>query len=644
MVVQTPNRKLSELFLYPFRFLTPPWGPLGYITYRRTYARRMFEGTPNERSEEWIDTCQRVVEGAMNLPGSLLTDQEAERLFYYMFNLKGVVSGRGLWQFGSRTIDLIGGNSLNNCWFTCIDHPTRPFEFAFDNMMLGGGVGVSVQRKYVDQLPEVKSGVTVTPVPGLEADYVLPDTREGWTELVRRTFEAFFVTGESFTYSVELIRPEGTPIKGFGGVASGPKYLVAGIQKIAQLLRRFGGTKITPAIATRLICMLGEIIKSGNVRDAAIIVVGDPDDETFLTLKRWDLGALHPELSNANLSVYCDEIWQLHPLFWEGYKGNGEPYGLINQELARRMGRLGELSPDPDAAGPNPCAEINLAPYEPCNLAEIYVPNIESQEEMNDVAALLFKVCKSICNLDYIHEETNRIVHRNYRTGIGVTGVLQAGPKLDWLRGAYEHLVAVDREIHFAFGLPLSVRRTTVKPSGTLSLLAGVTPGGHPAYARFVIRRIKIAANSPLITICKAHGYRMAPEKKFDGTLNHDAQIVDFYVAYPEGTVTASQMSAVDQLEVVKKLQTDWSDNAVSVTVYFRKEELDDIYAWLTNNYSTSIKSVSFLLHSEHGFEQAPFEEITAEQYRDFIKTVRPITGGDVAAGVMDDGEGCGFG
>jgi len=172
---------------------------------------------------------------------------------------------------------------------------------------------------------------------------------------------------------------------------------------------------------------------------------------------------------------------------------------------------------------------------------------------------------------------------------------------------------------------PTSIKLTTVKPSGTLSLLAGVTPGAHPGYSQYHIRRIRIASNNPLVEVCRSHGYPIEFQRNFDGTEDKNTVVVSFPSFFPEGTTFAKNLSAVDQLEVIKRLQKEWSDNAVSVTIYYRKEELQEIKQWLSKNYNFCLKTVSFLLHSEHGFDQAPLEEITKEQFEELSSKVKKI-------------------
>lgn len=272
------------------------------------------------------------------------------------------------------------------------------------------------------------------------------------------------------------------------------------------------------------------------------------------------------------------------------------------------------------------CAEQSLNNYETCCLAEIFLPNIASYDELVDVAKLLYRVNKHSLRLPCHHPETQAIVHKNMRMGIGVTGYLQATEEQrSWLKDCYEALREFDVEYSAAHGWPVSIKITTCKPSGTLSLLPGTTSGVHPAIAQYMIRRVRISSNHPLVETCREHGYHVEYQRNFDDTEDRSTVVVEFPFAYPEGTVLAKDLTAVDQLEWVKKLQTEWSDNSVSCTVYYRKEELPEIRAYLEKNYDKGFKTLSFLLHSDHGFKQAPFEEITKERYDELIKKTRLI-------------------
>ena len=621
-----------------------PWSSIGYITYKRTYARRLNEGDANSATEEFKDTVGRVVDAANNQLGCGFDAEEQARLEKYLLELKGTVAGRFLWQLGTSTVDRLGLASLQNCAFTVVDDPVRPFTWAMDLLMLGSGVGYNIQRKNVDKLPVVNINFTKPErLDSTDADFIVPDSREGWVKLLGKTLKAAFLSDKpgSFSYSTINIRGKGAPIKGFGGTASGAEILCQGIAQISDVLTKRAGKKIRPVDALDIMNIIGSIVVAGNVRRSAQIAIGDPDDVEYLLAKRWDMGNIPSWRAMSNNSVVCNDINDLHEYFWDGYEGKGEPYGLINLRLSRKEGRLGDTAyPDPDVQGYNPCAEQSLANFETCCLAEIYLPNVTSFDEFVDIATLLYRINKHSLNLPCHLPETEAIVHKNMRMGIGVTGYLQATEEQKgWLAEAYKKLRTYDQWYSAKNEFNKSIKLTTVKPSGTLSLLPGVTPGAHPGYSQHMIRRIRIASNHALVDVCRQNGYDVEYQMNFDGSEDHSTVVVSFPFAFPEGTRLAAEMTAIDQLEVVKRLQKDWSDNSVSCTIYYRKEELPEIRKYLKKNYKNNHKSLSFLLHSEHGFKQAPLEEISKEEYEALVARTTLITHIDEANIGLDEDE-----
>ena len=626
--------------------INTPWSSVGYLTYKRTYARRLDELDPNSSTEEFPDTIKRVVDAAQTQLGCGFTDNEAERLRTYLLELKGAVAGRFFWQLGTPTVERLGLSSLQNCAFTVVDKPVEPFTWAMDLLMLGSGVGYNIQKEHVDKIPMVNADFKCpTRINANDSDFIVPDSREGWVALIGKTLKAAFLAHKSgkqtFTYSTQLIRSKGAPIKGFGGTASGPEDLVWGVQKIGMILERRAGRKVRPIDCLDIMNIIGAVVVAGNVRRSAQIAIGDDDDVEFLLAKRWDMGNIPSWRAMSNNSVVCNDINNLHDYFWEGYEGKGEPYGLINLKLSRKIGRLGETQyPDPEVMGYNPCAEQSLADKETCCLAEIFLPNITSKEEFLDVATLLYRINKHSLFLPCHLDSTETIVHKNMRMGIGITGVLEATEEQkSWLNDTYPKLRVYDDEYSASHGFNKSIKLTTVKPSGTLSLLPGVTPGAHPAYARFMIRRIRISANHSLVQTCREHGYPVEYQQNFDGTMDHSTVVVSFPFRHSDHAILAKDVTAIQQLEMVKWLQTVWSDNSVSCTIYYKKEELPEIRRYLKKNYKTNHKSLSFLLHSEHGFKQAPLEEITEEAYNSLVASTQLITSISEGNIGLDDAE-----
>ena len=609
-----------------------PWGPVGYLTAKRTYMRKLkeIEGSP---TEEFPDAVERVIKGVDKQLKCGFSPEEEDELREILTSLKGSVAGRFWWQLGTKTVDKLGLMSLQNCAFVTVDAPIEPFCWTMDSLMLGSGVGYNIQKEFVYELPKPIKKIKIVRRDEKDSDFIVPDSREGWIELLRRVLTAHFVTGEGFSYSTILIRSRGALIKGFGGVASGPEELCWGMDQISTILNGRSNKKVRPIDCLDIMNIIGYIVVAGNVRRSAQIAIGDCDDMQFLSAKRWDKGNIPNWRSMSNNSVVCNDFSLLPEEFWEGYKGNGEPYGLINLGLARSCGRLGETQyPDPDVDGFNPCAEQSLVNKETCCLAEIPLPLVESKEEFFKVIKYLYRICKHSLRLKCHQKDTQEIVHNNMRMGIGITGQCQATKEqLGWLSDAYSYVRKLDDEYSKLKGWPTSIKLTTIKPSGTLSLLSGVTPGCHPGFSQYFIRRIRIASGSELAERCKKNGFHTEFERRHDGTDNHQLVVVSFPCSYPSHTRLAKDMTAIDQLENVKWLQENWSDNSVSCTIYYKSEELPELRVWLLSNYNDSVKTCSFLLHHGHGFDQAPYEEITKEEYDEMVNKVTPITSTEVA-------------
>jgi ribonucleoside-triphosphate reductase (thioredoxin) len=491
------------------------------------------------------------------------------------------------------------------------------------------GVGYRITPEDVEKLPVVKYA-EITRLDTKDADYIVPDTREGWVKLLGKVLKAHFYSGKGFSYSCALLRSKGAPIKGFGGVASGPDILCEGMVKISELLNSKEGQKLKPIDALDIMNIIGMIVVSGNVRRSAQIALGDFKDVEYLRAKRWDLGNIPNSRCYSNNSIICNDINEIldNEEFWDGYQGKGEPYGLINMKLTQSCGRTGETQyPDKDVVCYNPCSEQSLNNGEVCCLAEIYLPNITSREELFKCSKYLYRICKHSLTLPCKDsEKTEEVVHKNMRMGIGITGFCQStDEQKSWLPECYEFLRNYDVSYSQRHKLPTSIKLTTCKPSGTLSLLAGVTSGVHPGYAKYYIRRIRLSSDSPLVDLARRHGYFVEYVRNFDGTMDRTTMVIEFPYELPGHTILAKNCNAIEQLENMKWVQKNWSDNSVSITVYYQRDELPAIKEWLRENYNDSVKTVSFLLHSEHGFDQAPLEEITQEKYEEMVRNTRPI-------------------
>lgn len=618
-------KRISPSFVANFRDAAVPWGPVGYITFKRTYSRRLDDAV----TEEWYQTVERACNGILSIGGAF-TDEDVEALYAMVFSLKCSFSGRALWQLGTPTVEKLGGDSLQNCWILSVN-TLDAFTFCFNELMLGGGVGFNLTPEFVYELPPVRHAVRVERVETFDCDFLVPDNREGWVELLARILQAFFHTGKDVRYNTFGIRDKGTPIRGFGGTASGAEELVRGMALITKILQGAHGRKLKPVECLDILNIIGMIVVAGNVRRSAEIAVGSPHDLEFLNAKNWTRFKVPSWRQHSNNSVITPSIHDLPSDFWLPYEGQGEPYGLINLDLMRKMGRLADgpgYRPDANVIGVNPCSEIGGESHEACNLFELFLPRLEDINEFVDAARLGLMVTKTISTLPFIDPKTSDVVRRNHRLGIGVTGFCAAqhfhNPGV--FDAVYKAVEEADADYSKLMRCGESIKLTTVKPSGTLSLLPGVPPGVHPEFAPFYVRRITFAANNPLVDVARDHGFPVEPKINIDGSLDFNSMIVSFPVKALDGAITEKSLSAVNQLENQMFLQRHWSDNSVSMTCYYRPEELPAIQEWLGEHYTDHVKAASFLRHSGHGFKQAPYEAISRERYDALRARVTPIT------------------
>lgn len=614
---------LKDHFLAPYYSLTPPFGGngLGEFVFYRTYSR----DKEDNAKESWVDTLVRSIEGSCAIHSGYSTE-EAQQLFHLLFHLKGSFAGRSLWQLGTKMVEKFGAPSLINCWFLGLDS-IESFEELMLLLMSGGGVGFSVERSVIHELPKIKEDVRITHERTNDADIIVPDSREGWVRLLHSVLKSFFFTGRSFSFSTILVRGYGAPLKTFGGTASGPEILIEGIIDIANILQKREGKKIRSIDALDICNIIGKVVVAGNARRSAEIAIGDPDDYLYLKAKRWGSMNIPDWRGNSNNSIYADSYDELVDEYWKNWDGTSEAYGLVNRKLARTTGRLGEPADDKRVQGMNPCGEIFLEHGESCNLAEIFLPNIESQEEFTTLSTLLYKTQKAITALPFPFKRSQDVVRRNRRLGQGVTGFVQATEdQISYLDVGYKHLKAFDIKWSEHLGINPSIKLTTVKPSGTLSLLPFCTPGVHPGAAHYFIRRVRVGSNDPLVQRCKDAGYNVQYDIMIDGSFDYRKCVVDFPCSFPESTVIESQMTSIEQLNWVVKAQTIWSDNSVSVSVYYDKDEIPVIRDWLKENYKEKIKSVSFMLRKDHGFKLPPQEPCTKDIYERMVARIKPIS------------------
>ena len=691
--------------------IKPHWGELGWVTYKRTYARWLPE---KNRTENWDETVKRVIEGNINLdprlqdlPSQDVIDEltnEAQKLFRLVYSLSATPSGRNLWISGT-DYQKRNGDSLNNCWFIAIrpqaygdshivptyidkrkEAVSMPFSFLFDQLMKGGGVGFSVVDDNINQIPQVDHQVALSVVIDKNSKsydaslkvgaidkaeweknnsdldnviyYRIPDTREGWVLANARLIDLHFNNTNpdqktKLVLDISDIRPYGAKIHGFGGTASGPMPLVEMFFDINNVINERVGQKLTAVDATDICNLIGKTVVAGNVRRSAELALGSSDNQDFIRMKQ-DKEKLYHHRWASNNSVAINSKFNNYGPIADGIMHNGEP-GIVNLDLSRNYGRIADgyqADIDDDVEGTNPCGEISLANGEPCNLFEVF-PYIAEQQgwDLKEAFSLAARYTKRVTFSHYDWEVSRNIIQKNRRIGVSMSGIQ------DWLLndlghrvvtgfkdatdketgapikkpiydpqgikivdGLYHAVIAADKAYSEELGVNPSIKHTTVKPSGTVAKLAGVSEGMHFHYAGYLIQRIRFQASDPLLPALRKCGYHTEPDIYTKNTICVEFPLRAAH-ADSKNFASAGTVSIAEQFATQAFLQTYWSDNAVSCTVTFQPNESNQI-APLLHQYRHTIKSTSLLPYYGGSLKQAPKEPINKKTYEDRVAMI----------------------
>jgi len=644
--------KLSDTFIEQYREKEVPWGPLGYVTFKRTYSRRLSEFDPEaEGSEEWFQTCRRVIEGMFNMQkqhvfqlGLEWNDNKAQKTakdaYDRLFSLKWTPPGRGLWMMGTKFVEERTAAGLFNCAFRSTkDLATKGgylFAWMMDALMVGIGVGFDT----------LGAGTVTIAEPQFTNDiHIIDDSREGWVHSVKLLLDGYFFGSPVPKFDYSSIRDLGAEIKGFGGTSSGPAPLIELHKNLKELYDSRIGQQISSVDIVDTENLVGRCVVSGNVRRSAALALGAHDDLHYLEMKN-DQEKLYHHRWGSNNSFHAvvgmDYEWHA-----EQSQKNGEP-GYIWLDNARTRGRMADPPRDDDRSvmGFNPCVEQQLEDAELCCLVETFPAKHETYEDYLKTLKIAYLYGKTVTLSNTHWPETNAKMLKNRRIGLSQSGVVQAFNKhgrremLNWCDKAYAHVQQLDEEYSDWLCIPKSVRMTSIKPSGTVSLLNGSTPGVHFPEDEYYIRRIRFSkSNAMLDTLAKA-GYNVEEDKYSPNTV-----CVEFPVHEKYFVKGKKDVSMWEQLEIAAQYQHYWADNSVSITVTFRPHEAHQIKSAL-EMYETRLKAVSFLKHEETGYEQAPYEAITKEKYEKISAKIKPITRLKTtgASGTkFCDGESCTF-
>lgn len=618
---------LPESFINKYQNKQPDWGPLGLFTYKRTYARNI-EG--ENRTEEYFETVRRVVEGTFSIQKNhcrrnhLPWDERkaqrtAKRMFELMWDFKFLPPGRGMWAMGTDYVAERGGACLNNCAFVTTENIdkdlAKPFTFLMDMSMVGVGVGFDVRG----------AGKCEIMRPEGEIDFTIPDSREGWVEALRLLLTAFSEGGPMPIYDDSEVRGPGLPIKGFGGTSSGPEPLMRMLDSIRGILEARIGETLSSGDITDIGNYIGVCVVAGNVRRSAEICFGEPTDEEFCLLKQ-DTEKLMTHRWASNNSIFAtvgmDYTWHA-----EQTAVNGEP-GYEWLDNARAYGRMKDAPnwADRNAVGGNPCLEQTLHNFELCTLVETFPARHENLEEYLETLKIAYLYAKTVTLVPTHWPETNAVMTQNRRIGLSQSGIIKAFNRhgrreiTHWCDEGYAFINGMDTQYSNWLGVPRSIKKTSVKPSGTISLLPGEPPGIHYPHSRFYIRRIRLGIDSPLWRAAETAGYVVEPDVKDP----ENTMVVEFLVEEEHFVRGKEDVSIWEQVANAVVYQKFWADNQVSITVSFKEEERDDIKHTL-ELYEDSLKGISFLPLSDAVYPQMPYESISEEVYRERVKDLKEI-------------------
>jgi len=572
------------------------------------YARYLPE---LKRRETWPEICHRYEEMMIEKYPPL--KEEIQQWMQFVYDKKVLPSMRAM-QFAGPAIAR-NHSRIYNCAYLPIDDIRAFSETLF--LLLGGtGVGYSVQRHHVERLPAIKKAAKTK-------KFLIGDSLEGWADAVKVLLKSYFGFSSympEFDYSD--IRPKGARLVTAGGKAPGPeplKICVAHVQ--AVLDRKSEGEKLTPLECHDILCYLANAVLAGGIRRSAMIAMFSADDEEMLTCKFGNWWELNEQRGRANNSVVLPRETTTRNEFFTLWKkielsGSGEPGFYFTNDLDW---------------GTNPCCEIALRPFQFCNLCEVNVSDIFSQQELNErakAAAFLGTLQAGFTNFHYLRDVWKETTEQDALIGVGMTGIASGRILKYDLREAAEEVKHMNLEVSSKIGIQFAARCTTIKPSGTTSLVLGTSSGIHAWHNDFYLRRVRIGKNEALYQYL----YITHPELLEDDQLNSKQAIICIPQKAPEGSILRTE-DAMDLLERIKKFNTEWvrngfrrgsNANNVSATVSIQELDWEKVGEWMWDN-KASYNGLSVLPYDNGNYRQAPFEDISASQFDELEKSLKSI-------------------
>jgi ribonucleoside-diphosphate reductase alpha chain len=584
---------------------------LSDITVYMKYAKYLPE---LNRRETWEELVTRNKE--MHQKKYPQIKNEIEEVYQMVYDKKILPSMRSL-QFGGKPIE-ISPNRVYNCAYMPIDHTDAFAETMF--LLLGGtGVGFSVQKHHVDKLPEIRK-----PNPKRTRRYLIGDSIEGWADAVKVLIESYLGSKSStpvFDYSD--IRQKGALLVTSGGKAPGPQPLKDCIHHITKVLdAKEDGDKLSPIETHDIVCHIADAVLAGGIRRAALISLFSADDDEMISCKSGNWWEKNPQRGRANNSAvllrhkvtqnYFMELWKRIEL-----SGAGEP-GIY-------------LSNDKDW-GTNPCCEIALRPYQFCNLCEVNASDIESQEDFEKRvkgAAFIGTLQAGYTDFHYLRDVWKRTTEKDALIGVGMTGI-GSGVVLGYdMKAAGQAVKQENERVAKLIGINRAARTTTVKPSGTSSLVLGTSSGIHAWHNDYYIRRIRVGKNEAIYTYLAINHPELVEDEYFRP---HDTAVITIPQKAPEGSILRYE-SVFQILERVKKVSQEWvkaghrsgqNTHNVSATISIKEDEWDLVGDWMWKNRK-AYNGLSVLPYSNHTYTQAPFEDCDEETFEKLVSALKNV-------------------
>jgi ribonucleoside-diphosphate reductase alpha chain len=581
--------------------------------HKSRYARYLPE---EQRRESWEETVKRYVD----YWGEKLPEKEQKEVFKAIHDLDVMPSMRALMTAGEALDrDNVAGF---NCSYLPIDH-LKAFDELMYVLLCGTGVGFSVERQYVQKLPEVAETFH-------ETDTVInvADSKIGWAKSFRELVSLLY-SGQVPQWDTSRVRPAGSALRVFGGRASGPEPLLELFRFTVELFQGAAGRKLSSVECHDLCCKIAQIVVVGGVRRSALISLSNLTDDRLRRCKHGQWWVDNPQRGLANNSACYTEKPDFEAFLneWTSlYESRSGERGVFSRVASQKQAARNERRDATFDFGTNPCSEIILRPYQFCNLSEVVVRQTDTLADLKRkvrIATILGTLQATLTDFRYLRNVWKVNTEDEALLGVSLTGIMDhpmlsgRGDKNElkkWLRAMRAEAVKTNAEWADRLGINVSTAITAVKPSGTVSQLVDSASGIHPRYSSQYIRRVRADSRDPLCAVLEAAGVPVE-----DDVMSPSTRVFSFPIASPEGAVTASDMGAMEQLELWEIYQDEWCEHKPSMTCYYRDEEFLEVGQWLYNKFD-KVSGISFLPYSDHTYQQAPYEPVDKKTYSQLVK------------------------